>query len=48
MNLYSIDIKICATAYIKAESADAAMKLAKEQFAENAPAGRSPQGAAST
>lgn len=34
MNLYSIDIKICATAYIKAESEEEAMKIAKEQLAD--------------
>jgi hypothetical protein len=30
MKLYSIEIQICATAYIKAESAEEAMKIAKE------------------
>ncbi|TGT64038.1 MULTISPECIES: hypothetical protein [unclassified Mesorhizobium] len=30
MNLYSIELKICATAYIKAETEEAALAKAKE------------------
>ena len=35
MNLYSIDIKIVATAYIKAESEKEALEIAKENFDSN-------------
>jgi hypothetical protein len=32
MNVYSIDIKICATAYIKAKSEEEALEFAKREF----------------
>jgi hypothetical protein len=35
VNVYSIDIKICATAYIKAETEEQAMEIAKREFVEN-------------
>lgn len=35
MNVYSIDVMICATAYIKAESEEAALKIAQEEFNKN-------------
>jgi hypothetical protein len=35
MNVYSVDIKICATAYIKAESEEKAIEIANREFAKN-------------
>jgi hypothetical protein len=34
LNLYSVDIKLCATAYIKAESEEEAMQIAKQTYGE--------------
>lgn len=32
MTIYTIDLKVAATAYIRAESPEAALQIAKEQF----------------
>jgi hypothetical protein len=32
MNLYSVDVKICATAYVKANSPEEALKKVVEQY----------------
>lgn len=34
MNVYSIEVKLCATAYIKAESEEEAEKIARANFGE--------------
>lgn len=34
MPVYSIDVKLCATAYVKARSRKAAAEIAKQRFAE--------------